>query len=1641
MNTIEFINNLRKLDINLFIEGERLRCNAPEGTLTSALKSEINERKADIISFLHQANNQKTASAIAPIPRTENNTFPLSFAQQRLWFLNQLQPKSAFYNIPFGLHFSGQLNIAALESSLQLSIDRHEILRTNFITVDGKPAQVINPTRDFSLPVVDLRSLSASERDLEYQKLASLAVSYVFNLAEDPLLWTQLVQLTPTENVLWVTIHHIIFDGWSVNIFFQELTTIYSALVEQSKPHLSKINIHYVDFAVWQQQWLKGEVLESQLAYWQQKLAGTPALLELPTDRPRPAVQSFRGKTQVFTIEPEISEALVRLSEQQKVTLFILLLTAFKILLYRYINQPDIVVGSTVANRQNPQTQGLIGFFVNTLVLRTDLSDNPTFLELLQQVKQVALEAYDRQDLPFDKLVEALQPERNLSYSPLFQIDFALEHEANPAINLKDLTINISEAGANHTAKFDLSLSLQKTDMGLTGAFEYSTDLFNATTIARMIEHWLTLLAGIVGNPEQKLSDLPILTAIEQHKLLVEWNQTQQDYPHNLCIHQLFEAQVEQTPDAVAVIFKGEQLTYRELNAKANQLARHLQTLGVKPETLVGICIERSLEMIVGILGILKAGGAYVPIDPDYPSERKAFMLEDTSVPALLTQFRFVESLPQHQAQVVCLDFDWEEISQYAEENPTSKITPNNLAYVIYTSGSTGQSKGVVIEHQALVNHSISIAKHYDLQATDKVLQFASISFDVSAEELFPTWIRGGTVVIRPGSVPPTIAEFQELINQEKLTVLNLPASYWHEWVSTLENSDTQLPSSLQLVVIGSEKILPDKLIRWQKIASNRVRWFNAYGLTETTITSTIYSPDIWKEKNLADVKAVPVGRPIANTQAYVLNTHLQPVPIGVPGELYIGGDGLARGYLNRADLTEQRFIRNPFSNHIGSRLYKTGDLARYLPDGNLEFVGRIDNQVKIRGFRIELGEIESVLNQHPSVRESVVIDREDMPGDKRLVAYIVSNLLLDRLPYQTECLVNLSNGNQVLLETIDISLSGVAVIGKLNVTPGQEIHLQLKLPNNLLPSSLKGRIAWHQEQQTGVQLILTPETQSLWHQSYQDLLESSGILKSLQRMLAGNLSEFIQQKLPSYMVPSSFVLLEAIPLTSNGKVDRRRLPVPTRNMSSMVKSKTAPWTHTEIIVSHIWANLLSLKEVGVNDNFFELGGNSLLVIRLLSQLHQAFGIDIPIPRLFEFPTVVGIAQFIDKIRQVGTFDNLTDNIFNLNAEAILDPEIQPELLAGNYVSEPKCIFLTDATGFLGSYLLSELLQQTRANIYCLVNASNSDEAKNRVQTQLKFYSLWKESFSSRIIPVTGNLSQPLLGITAADFQNLANRIDVIYHNGEFNNVIYPYSALKAANVTATQDVLRLASQIKIKPIHFISTLGVFYSPHYFQRQVIAESDPLEYSQGLTSGYGQSKWVAEKLMMMARERGIPICIYRLGRVAGHSQTGAVATDDWLFRMIKGCIQLGSFPEVEMMVEMIPVDYVSKAIVCISQAQSSLGKAFHISNPHQISFNYLSSWIQNFGYSVQQTSFEKWRKELIHHVNDFPENALHSLLPMFPEESDSQKLEFRFDNQNTLKALSKTEIYCPPVNAELLNIYFSYFLNIGFLSAPEPTTVI
>nr|MDJ0901724.1 amino acid adenylation domain-containing protein [Xenococcus sp. MO_188.B8] len=938
----------------------------PKQNQSETAKQEFWQAMSTLMAF------QKQAPPLIPVDR--NGEIPLSFTQERLWFLDRLESGNfSPYNEPIiAVQIEGNLNIPGLEQSLNAIVQRHEILRTSFSAVKGQPVQVIHPEMTLNLSVVDLRDVPSCDRKIRAMQLLQESIQKPFNLEKSPLLRAKLVQLDEEQYFLLITIHHIVCDAWSTGVLLKELTALYKAFCAGKPSPLLELPVQYSDFAVWQRQWLQSEFLETQLNYWKQQLADSPAILELPTDRPRPPVQTYRGSKELFKIDLDLTQQIKALSQHLGTTLFTTLLAAFQTLLYRYSRQQDIVVGSPFANRNRSEIEDLIGFFANTLVLRTNFADNPSFTELLAQVRQTTLKAYEHQDVPFEQVVEALQPERSLSHSPLFQVGFVLQNAPMGELELPGVTL--SELHPESTmAKFDLTLSMSETDRGLVGEWEYNTDLFDGSTIERMAAHFQNLLSAIVDNPQLSVAELPLLSEAERHQLLTEWNDTATEYPIDKCIHQLFEEQVEKTPDAVAVVFENQQLTYQQLNQRANQLAHHLQSLGVEPEVLVGICVERSLEMVVGLLGILKAGGAYVPLDPNYPPERLSYMLADSGVEVLLTQGSLLESLPSHTARVVCLDSDWQEIEQHTQDNLDLGASSNNLAYVIYTSGSTGKPKGVLVEHQGLCNLAQAQRNLFDVEPTSRVLQFASFSFDASVSEIFMAVTSGATLILGTASELMPGDDLKQILHQSEVTHVTLPPSA----LAVLPTDE--MPALGQIIVAG--EACPTELVNQWSVGR---RFFNAYGPTESTVCATVAQISDVREK-------ITIGRPISNTQIYILDSQLQPVPIGVPGELYIGGDGLARGYLNRPELTGEKFIPNPFSHSQSERLYKTGDLARYGRDGNIEFLGRIDNQVKVRGFRIELGEIEAVLNIHPQIQQAVVVAREDIPGDKRLAAYVVS--------------------------------------------------------------------------------------------------------------------------------------------------------------------------------------------------------------------------------------------------------------------------------------------------------------------------------------------------------------------------------------------------------------------------------------------------------------------------------------------------------------------------------------------------------------------------------------------------------------------------------------------------------------------------
>ena len=1048
----------------------------------------------------------------------------LSFSQERMWFIHQLAPDSAAYNISNSVRFQGELNIEILEQTFNIIIDRHEILRTTFDIVDGEPMQITAPSRPISLPIQDLSSLSEVEKDSEVRRIIASAAREPFDLVKGPVIRAFLLRLNPDDHVLFSSVHHIASDQWSGGVFSRELDAIYNALCTTSPIPLSDLSVQYADYSLWQRDWLKGDVLEAKLAFWKKQLEGI-SVLDLPTDYPRPAIQTYNGAFEEIPIPASTTDAIRNLCRQEQITPFMFFLAIFKILLLRYTGQQDIAVGAPIANRNWLETESLIGTFVNTVVLRTQFTDNLTFKDFLHRVRELSLDAFNHQDFPFEKLVEELQPERDLSHSPLVQVLFNVLNapQTIPQFhkNLSLLPIKVER----RTAQFDLALSVS-TDVYPRMRVAYNTDLFKRETVLRMLGHLNVLIKNALADSSQRILDLPMLTQAEREQQLVAWNNTQLDYPRKLCIHQLVEMQAQKTPDAVAVVFNHQQLTYQELNAQANQLARHLRKLGVSAETPVGISMERSAEMIIGLLGILKAGGTYIPLDPLFPQDKLEYMLEHSETRFIVTQERVrPSSVKDDQRVFVRMDTDRQILSQYSTENLSNINHPENLAYIIFTSGSTGKPKGVQIPHRAVVNFLTSMRQEPGLTANDRLLSVTTLSFDISVLEVFLPLSTGACVVVVPGEAIYDSTALMQQVGTNDITVMQATPATWQMLIAAGWQGDKQLK-----VLCGGEA-MPKDLAKWLTQHVGRV--WNMYGPTETTVWSTI-------REVTPDTDVITVGLPIANTQTYILDKNLEPVPVGVVGELYIGGDGVTHGYLKQPELTAEKFIPDPFSGRAGATMYKTGDQARFLTDGQIDFLGRADFQVKVRGYRIELGEIESVLNNYPDVLQAVVIVREDIPNDKRLVAYLI---------------------------------------------PRTEAQLD-----------------------------------------------------------TAELRQFVKIKLPDYMVPSVFVLLEEFPMTPNRKVNRKALPAPDASPVRNEREITHPRTATEEKIAGIWSVVLGTKEIDIHDDFFDIGGHSLLATRVISHIREQFQIDLPLRVLFITPTIAEVSEAVDTMLWAAQKDSISQN-------------------------------------------------------------------------------------------------------------------------------------------------------------------------------------------------------------------------------------------------------------------------------------------------------------------------------------------------------------------------------------------------------------
>ena len=949
-----------------------------ESTDLTERLANLSPAKRALLELKLKQNGSGQAAKLTIPRRSTTDKAPLSFAQQRLWFLSQLEPESSAYNEKSALRLDGALNIAALRASLTAIVERHEVLRTTVhLTDNGEPVQRIGAARNIDLPVIDISEMAADRQEVEIQRIAATLSERPFDLSQEAPLRLALIRLAPSCHVLVEVRHHIASDGWSSGVLKRELTALYASFAKGLANSLSELPIQYADYAVWQRARLQGEVLEKQFGYWRAQLQNL-AVLELPTDRPRGGSSNRRGARQFFTLSDSLLQQLKSISAEEGATLFMTLLAAFQVLLQRYTGQDDIVVGSPIAGRTCPETEELIGFFVNMLVLRTQLSGNPTFRELLARVRETALQAYEHQEIPFEKLVEELNPGRDKGQTPLFQVAFAVQNMPRSKLAMPNLTATPIEI-ESCSAKFDIFAAFIEAESEFTLRIEYRKELFEAATIARLFDHYRRLLEAVAVNPDQSIGELPMLTTAERRQLVIDWNATQRDYPSDKGIHQLFEEQVVRTPDATAIVSDVEELSYRDLNQRANQLARYFTRLGVGADVLVGICMDRSIEMVVGLLAILKAGGAYVPLDPSYPKERLAYMLHDSGAPVLIAQRQFVGLFTDCKAQLVTCDSDRLTIAQERSENLGARSSATQLAYVIYTSGSTGQPKGVAVPHRA-VNRLVRNTDYVTLTPADVVAQASNVSFDAATFEIWGALLNGAKLVLVAKDTLLSPQALSLAIERHGITTLFLTTALFNQMVE-------QMPAALarlRHLLFGGEAAESQK-VRALINQGPPQHLLHVYGPTETTTFASCYPV-----KTIAPAATtVPIGRPIANTEIYLLDAHLNPVPIGVTGELYIGGPGVARGYLNRPELTTAKFIAHPFERESRSKLYRTGDLARYLPDGNIEFIGRIDNQVKIHGYRIELGEIEAVLNQQPGVRESVVLAQACGPGEKRLIAYV----------------------------------------------------------------------------------------------------------------------------------------------------------------------------------------------------------------------------------------------------------------------------------------------------------------------------------------------------------------------------------------------------------------------------------------------------------------------------------------------------------------------------------------------------------------------------------------------------------------------------------------------------------------------------
>ncbi len=1492
------------------------------------------QQRAQLLARLARAREEQAnpPPRIGPAPR-DGGHVALSFTQERQWFLEQFAPGQPFNNMSGVARVPLTVDPALFGQCLQDVVQRHEILRMSFRMLDGVPVGAI--ADQVTVPLRILTEVDEAEREEIFARDARAP----FDLGAAPLLRVTIAQVRPGECLIQLTMHHMISDGFSNGVLFREFGEFYRARETGTQPQLPPLPFQFADFAWWERQRMDGSEGAGLLGPWVDELAGAPAQLTLPADHPRPARETYRGERMPLDIPDTLFQRVQECAKAHGVTPFVLMFAAFAVVLQRYAMQDDLVIGIPVANRGESGTEMLIGPFLNTLAIRLDLADDPSFGAVVAQARRVTLDGFERQSVPFEKVLQAVGPKRDPSRSPLFQVLFNFQFDRSdaaggPGFELADLP--------NGTCLFDLVVYLVAGSGRLTGHIDYYSDVYDAASISMVIDSYLAVLSAAVADWDVPIGSMPLLPA-DDRRVLDAAADPPADYDRTMCLDDLIVAQARRTPDRIALVGAGlakdsqRSLSYRELDAETAALAAYLRAnVHAEPGAHVAIFVPRSVEMVLTVISVLRAGFAYIPLDPAYPRDRLGFIVADAGVAALVAPREVAASLPDTDAPVIFIDEiarDGGAAADLDEAGSAAGRSSELRAYTIYTSGSTGTPKGVQVLHYNVVNLFDSMRRLPGMTADDVLLAVTSPSFDIAAVEMMlPLTVGARIVVASPADVTDG-ARLAKLAADHKVTFMQATPTTWYLMIDSGWSGSPDLKA-----ICGGEAFPP---VLAEQLMTRCGEVWNMYGPTETTIWSTLHRVTVEDLRTAS----IPIGRPVQNTSVYVLDRALNPVPSAVSGELCLGGDGVTPGYLGRPDLTDKFFVQAPFAPK--PRLYRTGDLVRRRPDGVLEFEGRMDHQVKVRGYRIELGEIETYLAKHPAVGRAVAVVRQDTPDEKMIVAYVE--------PARSD--------------------------GEAAASP--------------MPAAAEFR-AW------------------------------------------------LRDRLPDYMIPARVVTLAEFPLTPNGKIDRKRLPAvtgeDTPDEEPAAAGHVAPRNETEERLAEIWAGVLGPQTIGVEDSFFDLGGHSLLATKLVFRIRTAFDLDLPLQVMFEGkPTIARLAALIGSGGQAADQTG-ADLSLDLAAEAALDDDIRPAPGAPVHsVTYPQYPFLTGATGFLGAFLLAELLAKTDANVFCLVRADSREEGMRRLTDVLDHYLISQERYAERIIPVLGRLDQPRLGLSRAEWYHLSQMVDVIYHCGADVNFLRRFGALKPANVTGTAEVLRLACDGPVKPVHFVSTTYVFDRFSYPNGTEFHEDMPPTHGLEHTFGYTQSKWAGEQMIFEAGRRGVPVYIFRAGRVAGHSVTGACQTYDFVWQSAKVAIELGAAPVIDMKVDITPVDYVAAALVHISRQPEQAGRAFHLISQEPIPEPDLVGWVEKFGYRAERLTFDQWRHRVEERAAELDDVTAGALAPFLSGTLPLDRMpKNHFDDSNVEAALAGTGITCPAVDDDLLACYLRYFIDTGYLPPPPPS---